>query len=165
MVGTEAPAQVAHGKTHCRLHVLDLEREQTRGRGAVPRQPQRQHVQPLAREGLGQRVHAVRRIREPMQQQHGRRRVRRRVLPGAVPVDRPGRGIAPAAAEIAVERQAVLGLRLGVHLAIELGEEPRLERAVVCDRAHLVGPRRGELLVEMRAMPGLELGSAAQKRM
>ena len=43
---TEAPPQVAHGETHGRLHVLDLERQQTRGCGAVSRQPQRHHVQP-----------------------------------------------------------------------------------------------------------------------
>ena len=162
-LGAEAAPQIAHGEPHGGLHVLHLEREQPRGCGAVSREPQRDHVQSARGEILRQRVQAVRGIREPMQQQHRRGRRCGRVLPCAVPVVRPGRGIALAAPEVAVEWQPVLGLRLCVHLAIELGEQTSLERAIVRDRAHLVGARDREFLVEVCAMPGLQLGPAAQE--
>ena len=73
----ERRAQVAHRELRRGLEVLDLERQQSRRRRAVPRQAQADDTIAARRQCLANAAQAVRRVGESVQQQHAADAVRR----------------------------------------------------------------------------------------
>ena len=137
--------------------------EQTRWRSAVTGQPQGEHVVALGMQALRECAHGVRRVRQAMHEQRTALRRSDRQLDRAVPVQsNSASGSERLPAEYRLSIRAVLPAMRAYTRSRNCSKTTFLVAHVVVERAYARLVRGAELRVELRAVPGFELGTAVE---
>ena len=141
-------------------HILESRVYEPARRGAVSRHTQPEHIAAVFLQLPSQRQQTVWAVGIAVQQKHAERRVVAGQFEGPVPVARPDCGIGFASGIVAIEIGAFGLSDFVINFALQLSEQPVLQREVFLYRGYRRG--LGEFLVEIGVMPHAEFRLAVE---